>query len=98
MKEVVLNLPNAAPSIQFRLPVWWRSSPKNYFLLQCNCNFATVTNPNVNINMQDICYVAPVKGLFDPKGIMTYRLRTAAVNKKSQKVGEGLAISVSVPC
>jgi hypothetical protein len=29
---------------------------------------------------------------------MTYRLRTAAVNKKSQKVGEGLAISVSVPC
>ena len=48
--------------------------------------------------MQDICYVAPVKGLFDPKGIMTYRLRTAAVNKKSQKVGEGLAISVSVPC
>jgi hypothetical protein len=44
-------------------------------LLLPNCNFATI--------MQDIEYVAPVKGSFNFKGAKTHRLRTAGLKALS---------------
>ena len=33
--------------------------------------------------MQDIWYATPVKGLLDPKGVMTHRLRCTALEQQS---------------
>ena len=48
-------------------------------LLLHNCNFATVMNCNANIFVFQWSKVSSVKGLFNPKKVMTHRLRTTAL-------------------
>lgn len=59
-------------------------------LLLHYCNFATIVDCNINVYMQSICHVTPVKGLLNPPrvSIMSHRLRTSVVKvaKKRKQV------------
>ena len=60
------------------------SKQKIVSLLLCNCNFATVMNPNV-----DICYVAPVKGLFHPqRGCPDTQVESCQSRPRSGKISK----------
>ena len=73
---LALSLDQCLSSFLMRQPftTYSSSSPNHKIipLLLHNCNFATVKSCNVNI-----CYAGPVKGSFDPKGVVTHRLGTA---------------------
>ena len=44
-----------------------------------NCHFATVMNHNVNIHVFRWSQVTPMKSHLVPKGVVTHRLRTTAL-------------------